>query len=166
MDRIADLEPEVATGRLAFVTRGRVSGRAGLAAFDDLCSQEAAAADRNGVFVAAVAIGTTPASERVTVDGPTWVRADGIKLFDSVDDIRRQGTLRVPIQYTADGVDPVNTDVWTGGVDFNEPNFPNCDDWTPGSNEDGVFGKSASLEAVAFGVDSCAATHQVYCFER
>jgi hypothetical protein len=177
VDRAARLAPPSASGRLAFVTRGRRTGTVGVETFDALCAAEAAAADVAGIFLAAVSVGynpqtgaaVTPPSGRMDLSGPPWVRPDGVKLFDSSNDITSSNRLLAPIQVPADGLDPVNDNVWTGAADFSGVNG-NCTDWTEVEFNDAVVGRSAlaGLAGASFVGSGCEpdATFPVYCFQQ
>lgn len=167
VDRIARVQPARDTGRIAFVTRGRLRGTAGAAAFDAMCAQEASEAGHAGTFLAAIATTTTAIRDRMDTDGPPWVRADGIRLVNSAGEINTDvNALLAPIQYPVDGETPVDEDVWTGAMGFDGVN-PNCGDWADGT-EGGTVGRSsaAGREAVAHNGSSCGELRPVYCFEQ
>ncbi len=154
----ARVEPE-ATGRLAFVTRDVVRGDAGRSEFDDVCQSEADRAGHDGSFLAAVDMSDSPAADRFSLSGETWVRPDGAKVFADAADLEEFRPI-TPIAVTADGEDHLIESVWTGE---NE----NCDDWE-NAEAGGTSGRSdfsghvGRSEGVA---GDCSSAHRLYCFE-
>jgi hypothetical protein len=169
IDRNARVESPSETGRLAFVTRAALDGRAGVAAFDEMCAREASAAGHLGTFLAAVTTNdSVPPGRRMNVDGPPWVRTDGARVFASAAGIQQgDSAMLAPIQYPADGVEPLNVRVWTGGSGFNGTN-PSCSNWSGGLDPHGITGLSASAghDASAHGAADCGESFAVYCFEQ
>jgi hypothetical protein len=108
MVQLVDVAP--VAGRLAFVTAGRWGGGRGLAAFDAMCAAEAAAAGIAGTFEAAVATTHASAVSRFDLDGPAWVRPDGVAIVASARDVGVRKPLLAPIALHADGtVVPAST---------------------------------------------------------
>ena len=152
-------------GRIAFVTEGAIAGTAGLAAFENRCTVEAAAANLPGTFTVGVSLAGLAISDRVNQGGALpWVRPDGVKLFETPASIGLDDSLLAPIQMTASGV-PKNSEVWTGAGDFNGTN-PNCLDFTT-NDEIGIIGVSAisGVNGASFNSAPCSQTRPVYCFQ-
>ena len=128
---------------------------------------EAAIAGLGGNFLAAVATGTSAPSERFDLSGSTWVRVDGVKVFEQTIDISVQTGVEqfAPVQLTADGT-PTNEAVWTGGV-FGSF-VSNCLDWSTTAGDPGMCGRSSL--ATRFGAGQCwspcSASLPIYCFEE
>jgi len=122
------------TGRRAFLSTniGPIAG--GVAAMDDRCRQDAAAAQLSGSYRALIATSTMTALSRFNTTGPRWVRRDGIPLAPSAADLVTG--FRIPLTLRADGSLGTNVNgwVWTGA----EPNMlsemnRSCVEWTSAS---------------------------------
>ena len=156
--QLPDLEP---TGKLAFVSRGRVAGSAGRPAFDALCQSEATDAGLSGNFLAAVSMSGEPIADRFGGSGTTWQRVDGVELFGDI----AAGDMRAPLQLTADGTTHVNDTVWTGAQAWDREGA-NCSDFLAGG--DGLTGRTSISDsrATAAITANCGLAFPVYCFEQ
>ena len=135
IDHDAPIPPVSVGGRLAFLTRGAVSPDEGRDAADRLCADEAAAAGLPGSFKALVATSTEAPLDRFSLDGPTWVRTDGIPLWEKAEDARN----RVPLATLNVGADGslVSGTRWVliGSTALDQRGENTCNDWSA-STED------------------------------
>jgi hypothetical protein len=155
-------------GRRAFVSVQSFLPTAGIAPADALCALEAGLAGLSGTFLAL--LGTTSASaiSRFDLEGPTWVRLDGVALADSPLEFAA-GASVAPLDMTAAGT-RVSTDVVTGGVlpGALPDGDSSCRDWTiqTASNE---FPRGRSDRSGPRGFErapSYACAGPVYCLEK
>lgn len=136
VDRRVALRFTPAEGRRAFLTNSSFSASAGLAAADALCMAEAGTAGLAGRFKALLSTSTVAATARF-VDGPAWVRSDGVRVVERATDLLQGGIMDQVIDVSADGRTYLgNKNVWIGSSD---PTLPgtgatNCEDWTTNAN--------------------------------
>ena len=160
-------------GRVAFVTKGGFAPTGGLAAADELCASEAAAA---GVppAIAFLASNGASAASRFDLSGANWVRPDGLPLASSVAALLAGDFLAPPVLH-ADGTSPAPSLTWTGAPDPNTAGSmaTTCNNWS--SNAAGVSipasGIGDSSDANGFWFSAFSGTYacdtsgvQVYCF--
>jgi hypothetical protein len=128
---VTTVAPSPETGRHAFVTRGRLAGSSGVAAFDNLCASEATTASLSGTFRAAVATTTSSIASRFALDARPWVRMDGTRLSETPAGLFDTIPLRSFVNQYADGVYGSNG-VWLGAASPNAPGTPEttCNDWS------------------------------------
>ena len=169
IDRQSSLAlPETDGVRMAFVSAARLPGDMGLAGADAACNAEgrlAFGSDRT--FKAFLATRGRSARSRLSLDGPTWARPDGVRLVDRAGDLRADRVL-TSISFYAffDPNNPRNDHVnggfvWTGayvGI--------HCDSWQSAERT----GSIAATTGVAEWLRSpwtrpCATRMSVYCFE-
>ena len=141
---------EPAEGRTAFLSETMFTPNPdGLDSADALCQTEAEIAGLDGDFLAFLGtLGNSPAS-RFDVDGPPYVRTDGIPLVaDAADLFSRTSELLAPISPNADAtVYHSWIPIWTGATHpFTVPESPHetCGDWTEPNHDyhggDGMVG--------------------------
>jgi hypothetical protein len=128
---VTTVAPSPETGRHVFVTRGKLPGSGGIAAFDALCASEATTASLTGSFRAAVATTTASIASRFTLDARPWVRMDGTRLSETPAGLFDTIPLRSFATQYADGVYGGNG-VWLGATDPQVPGTPEttCNDWS------------------------------------
>jgi hypothetical protein len=136
-----------AATRTAFVSRPVFNPASGFAAADALCAGDAGAAGLSGSFKALLASSVGSAISRFDLDGPPWVRPDGLRIVDAARDITSK--VLAPLELQADrGIAPRNLQVWTGAETVDAPAgaSDNCKDWSSASNaEVGVGGASSMV---------------------
>jgi hypothetical protein len=154
--------------RLAFVTRSTFNGSAGMAAFDQACSDEAQAQGFTGTFLALVGTSSQTAESRFagSLGGPPWARPDGVLLAPSAGAFLTGGALAGPNVYADDTYDSRDPPwVWTGSPNTTDT----CSDWTTSSSSlYGSAGQSPSAAAfLTFGIGwSCNSNFPVYCLQQ
>ena len=154
-----------ATGRLAFVSTAKFTPSSGLAAADETCASEAAAAGLAGEFLALLPA-SGPAEGRFDPTGPPWIRVDGLPLAPSADAFFA-GNTRTPLDVAATGGHIVDY-VLTGGAPNDAPDPTlDCAGWTSSSGNS-VYGFSAESGVEAFNntTAGCATAQPVYCLAR
>ncbi len=112
-----------------------------------------------------MSVGSSAPTDRFNLVGQTWVRPDGVKVFESAGDMLDYFGQIAPIQLTATG-DPANETVWTGAAGF-PATSTNCTNWTSVS-EDAQYGTSslASVDGASTGNSACTPSRAVYCFQE
>jgi hypothetical protein len=150
-------------GRLAFVSQASFVPGSGRAAADAICQDEG-----GGNFLAAMATTTEAAMERFDLQGPPWVRSDGIMVLPSGQSLDSVDILSAPILLDTDG-DPVQQVLWTGAPDPGIAALPeeNCADWSSTSADE--FGNAGLPNAAwwfNYGGVACNSTIRVPCFEE
>ena len=167
IDEEYELEVEPAAGRRVFVTAGGVSSTQGVAAADALCQSEADAAGLSGSFLALMAVSQSAPADRFDLDGPPWVRMDGIPLFSPGEPL---GRLETPITFRANGVVSDVAMAWLGSPSPTTvaTSQETCEDWTSTEGEAPL----ATVFHVGWfnwglgGGNSCSATVLALCFEQ
>lgn len=137
--------PEVSiAGRWAFVTSSPFPVAGGIAAADELCATEASSQGLGGSFKALLATSTTSAIARFSLDGDTWVRMDGLPIWESARDAAEIPPL-APILFHPDGSAPLKMlSIWIGAPSLHETGTETCNDWTSSDSEkQGILGYSA-----------------------
>ena len=135
---------------------------------DQTCDAEAMSAGWPPGFSAFLATSSDSALGRFSLDGPPWARRDGALLSERNEDLA-SGSALTGISVTADGLDYVEDDVWTGAF---APSMlgetESCTDWTTNQGI-GAVGNSAASgnrffhDAASW---SCDAPLRVYCFQQ
>ena len=118
------------SGRVAFATAGRFTPDGGLTGADALCQSEAVAASLPGTYKAL--LGTTSASpiSRFSTAGATWVRVDGLPVWDSAADAAAGEPPLAPFLVQADGGRATSGWAWAGSQSLVAPGTLTCQDWT------------------------------------
>lgn len=169
-----------ALGRLAFVSSSRFTPGAGVIAADELCQRDACAAGLTGSPNCTTNLGTQrtfrsylhtaaqPAWQRFDLNGPTWVRPDGIAWLTSAADLADDASARL----TGLNVTPalqylVNDErTWLGASSGEET----CSNWTSsaGAGRSVSFNDASpgrTLTAVGFANTECTLAAPVFCLE-
>ena len=108
-----------------FVTSTNYQGNlGGLSGADAICNARAAAATLGGTWVAFLDTSTTTAVSRIPY--ATWIRMDGVTVFNSTNDIAAGANPLVPPDLDEFG-NPATIAVWTGVPS------DNCSNWTSNS---------------------------------
>ncbi|MBV8760656.1 MAG: hypothetical protein JO257_25410 [Deltaproteobacteria bacterium] len=149
--------------RHAFVTINKLSGGAGLGAFDNLCNSEASGPPLPGTFHAALATTASSALGRFATGGP-WIRPDGVTAIDA------GGKLLAPIALAADGSVPPIEVAWCGAtspITKAPGNAASCFDWTRSDATQGLSGNDSRSSSEGFGglPNTCGNAMSVYCLQ-
>jgi hypothetical protein len=160
-------------GRVAFTSKGTITGSAGLAAADSLCQSEASAASLANAasFVALMATSSASAASRLSASGQNWVRPDGLPLAASAASLLAGQILLTPSLHADGSLVAAGTTTWSGAtaIGMAGTSASTCDDWTSGSSSLGVA-CSQVQEVVSDwfgGVGGiCGQDLEVYCFEE
>lgn len=165
------VSPPIPTpGRLAFISMSTWPAASGIASADALCQSEAAGAGRQGTFKAALPPSGATTASRFSLSGAPWVRADGVLLATTPNELFAGSLLRSHFAMTANG-DPLpeyGSGFWTGG-DPNSVNGNTCMGWTSvtgmaeqGDSEDTLL----ASRFVAFGTPlACSGAARLLCLE-
>lgn len=164
--------PAPVQGRLAWVSSSTLAGNVGITVMDAVCSAEATMLELGGAK-AFVSTRTEAAADRFSVSGPTWVRSDGVILWETANDIRTKAPL-APILLHSDGSPVLDTNVWTGSVDLrtrsNSTGQDNCNDWQGlDNNGQGIVGISSRNGSDFFFSRKRSCTQDslpIYCLEN
>lgn len=165
-DASVPVEFEPVRGRQAFVTATLFEGSVGLAAFDEACSMESAAAGISGTFLALVATSTDSALSRFDTSGPAWVNMLGVPLANTAAALTVVSHLDAPPNFTATG-EPVTGDYWVGS------SLPTtagggsgtCTDWT-GEGSGRVYDTEYTTDWFDDTLTSCTGMRRVVCLEE
>jgi hypothetical protein len=179
--RIANVVPAPMSGRKAFVS-GAFSPSGGVGVADAKCQGDAANAGLPGSYKALLATSTSTALSRVSLDGPIWVRPDGVPLVLHASDLAAN-VLFAGLDRLADGsvvpATSIGWPAWTGADSLSVTGVlaQTCADWT--TNTSGTGGITGSVgDTVAspgwlrtggsFGLVSCgfAGTFRLYCVQE
>jgi List-Bact-rpt repeat protein len=127
-------------GRIAFlsgpVLLSSPGAPSGVALFDAQCASQASAAGLSGTFKALVATSTSAAVARFDLNGPTWVRPDGVAVVSAAADLASHDLL-APIDVGPGGWSyGWYSSVWTGSKSPGAPGTADmtCADWTTTSS--------------------------------
>ncbi len=171
------------TGKLVFVSTGVPPVNGGLAAFDQTCWTDAAAAnlcataDSSCKFKAAVADSAASPASRFTMDTVSkYVRPDGVLVANSQTDLFAV-KLNTGIAVTASGAYAVSVSVVTGlktnATSFNDSGDlgNTCNGWSAGSTQKLRTGTNiySNVQAVNDGQPNCMtppSNLRVYCIEN
>jgi len=172
IDRQRSVMPPPESGRKAFVAPLWTPG-GGLASADAHCQATASSAGLDGTFKALLASSTGSAASRFDLQGPRWVRTDGILLADTATDFMA-GRRHTGIQVAANGTSYFEDEVvWTGSSSTGSFDLDSttagahCADWTTtsGSAGTGVAGdRRVSLFDAIYPLP-CSSAHLLYCLE-
>lgn len=162
--------PAPASGRLAWVSTSPLNGNDGVIVMDSVCQTEAS---EFGMSSAKAFVSTTSeaASDRFDVSGPTWVRSDGVILWEEANDIRTKSAL-APIVLSIDGSPLLDSAIWTGSVDLrtraNTNGQDNCNDWATTASGQGIVGNSSRNGSEFFSTKkvACSQSLPFYCLEE
>lgn len=162
--------------RLAFLSTGAFAPSTGVASADALCQQEACAAGLTGssdcaldpgaerTFLSYLHGASAPAWERFDLEGPPWVRPDGIGLFLHASELERDGAARTTTLGVTLSLDyPASFSVWIGDA----AGTSTCAGWTSSTAQGRVGRFSDNTTALSTGFDTpCITSFPVYCFEE
>ncbi len=139
-------------------------GSVGLAAFDEACSMEAAAAGVPGSFLALVATSSQSALSRFDTSGPPWVNMLGVPLANTAAALTVVSHLDAPPNFTATG-EPVTDSYWVGSTLPTTAGSSTCTDWT-GAGSGRIYDTEYTSDWFNAGVTSCAGMRRILCFEE
>jgi hypothetical protein len=137
---------------------------------DAHCQAEAEAAGLPGTYRALLATTNQSAASRFDLDGPNWVRPDGIALAASPKDLM-DGRSVAAFNVAADG-QYISDRVWAGARSPHDPGADGtCVDWTQNGNGTDLLGDTddASTAALLFSDGtgaSCNQTRSIYCLQE
>lgn len=178
-DSDAEVPVPASVGRLAFITASEFALGGGIAGANALCQLEACQAGLTGgtscttdpgtarVFRAYLHTSGQPAWTRFDLDGPTWVRPDGVPWLSDAASLALDGEGRPTLlNQTANGSYLGLFKSWTGDVERTQT----CQDWTSTSQtEQG----GAAVQSILTGISSGAAApcllgldYRLTCLER
>jgi hypothetical protein len=165
-DQDFEVEFEPVEGRRVFVTATAIPSGGGLEAADGRCQMEADAAGLQGSFLALLATTTASPASRFDLDGPPWVRIDGVPLFAPGETM---GVLaQTTVAFHADGTTS-SALTWFGNTSAMLPGGDmSCDDWTSIVG-DSTLGIAFHMLWTGWGQgveDQCAEERPVLCFEE
>jgi hypothetical protein len=123
--------PRVA-GRTAFFSTGEFQPGGGIAAADTFCQADADANGLSGTYRALLSTTTADAASRFDLDGPTWVRVDGVPWLERASDLAA-GSVLATLNVDATGAARYFAPVWSGSSDPNARSLgaiDSCSDWT------------------------------------
>ena len=165
------LQPERASGRIAFTSTSLFEAKAGLAAADSLCSNEARAASLPGSYKALLALNGASAVSRLNLAGPPWVRTDGVPVVAKAQDLAVKKLL-ASIGVSATQVHHAKFAlVWAGATSPGEPGTAEstCAAWSSDAGALGVVGFAQSTNpSASFGTstDWCLVPLHLYCLQE
>lgn len=139
--------PTPVAGRLAFITNTDNTGNIGPAGFDAACMDRAVAEGLPGTYKALISVDGQPPASRFDVNGLPWVRLDGIPLAATAAKLFSGELLDAPLALRPDGAH-VNTNAWTGAVDFSTVAAQTCNNWSGGAGTRGSAGLTTSTSPV------------------
>lgn len=160
------LEVPPTQGRLAWISNTWLPGDASIEGMDNLCKEEGMN-QGIGSVKALIASGEESAMSRFNTGRATWVRPDGVVLWDKAEDIASRGPL-APIGLELSEERTSAQRVWTGAINASAVAIEdsNCSDW--GSKmELGLFGRPTHAGVGFFGPvpTGCEDSYPVYCLE-
>ncbi len=126
-------------GRIAFlsgpVLLSSPAAPSGVALLDAQCASQASAAGLIGTFKALVATSTSAAVARFDLNGPPWVRLDGVAVVGAAADLANKDLL-APIDMAGGWSYGWSTSVWTGSTSPGAAGTADttCADWTTTSS--------------------------------
>jgi len=169
VDRSAEVAPEPAAGRRAFLSAREFGPDLGLAGADALCQTEAGSSGLSGSFLAMLAVeGTAPVS-RFDLDGSPWVRADGVLLVEDAADLATGLLVSAP-SVQADGETYLYMYMWSGASNPTDVGTAamTCDSWTSAaSSSSGHFWLSGLADlAVASSLPCDVRLPRLLCLEE
>jgi hypothetical protein len=140
IDHAVRVEPVRAAGRLAFVSTIGFSSGGGIGSADQVCQTEAQRAGLAGSFLAELAQADSPPEARFNLDGPPWVRVDGVLLNVSAAKYFSDMFQGSAPNVTATGNYLTRTEAWTGQLGSMAPTIDGtCDDWRSTTGTEGVI---------------------------
>ena len=164
VDHVSDVTFEPTEGRRVFVTGSVIASGGGVQAADGLCQGEAATAGLQGSFRALLATSDDSPASRFDLDGPPWVRMDGVPVF--APGVGMSNELQTPIVFRANGA-VASSFTWFGSASVMQPGTVSgtCDDWTSTSGSTPVSSAFHVFLNVWFD-EECSAQRPVLCFEE
>lgn len=129
-DRQQEIVVEPIEGRRVFISEGYIVATQGRAAADSLCAQEASQSGFDGTFLAMLAVDGESPMARFDVDGPPWVRVDGVRVF--ADDGPLGDALLAPFMLDRNGTLLYLAMAWAGAGAADAAGAPatTCTNWT------------------------------------
>ena len=167
--RDVTLTIEPVAGRRIFVSTGQLASTAGRSAADGLCQQEASNAGLAGTYLALMAEPGEQAADRFDLEGPVWVRYDGLAVFEPDDPMGER--LAVPIGYGPSGEVGLLRRTWLGAATPTEVATMDstCQGWTveTGDTPLAVADHTEWLDWAPYGAnEACDVEHSVLCFQE
>jgi hypothetical protein len=167
VDRSEPLVVTPAEGRLAFMSLAPLTMAGGIEEADAICAGEASTAGISGTFKAYMATSTASAASRFDLNGPTWVRIDGIAMADTALDFA-SGNLHAPLNVSATLTYSTGR-AWTGADDpFVVGSLGStCQDWTD-PLETSTAGRSNSTTSFfkSSSAIDCVDNNELYCLQE
>lgn len=155
-------------GRMMFVS-SQVDANKGLAAFDAVCTKNAAAASLAGSYRALVATSTATALSRFTLSGAPIVRPDHVVVARSDSALLQQSEVTAAIDRSASNQWAGGVAAWIGSSSPTQPGRNTCGDWSThnamGDYADTRYARSDAVGSES-GSTSCYAGFSVYCLQE
>lgn len=117
-------------GRLAFLSEEKFDPSSGRSEADRICQDEASAQGHTGSFKALLATSTEAPIDRFDITGPTWVRVDGIPLWENAEDAALDKPPLTGLRMLASGEFSREIMTLLGSSSLNQVGTRTCDDWT------------------------------------
>jgi len=151
-------------GRRAFVTVQSFTPGGGLSAADATCASDAQLAGLNGTFVALMSTTSVSAVSRLVLNGPTWVRLDGVPLAATPLDFAA-GRWLTALSVTS-SVTYVDAGPYGASLSAPQPDGSyTCQDWTTTTGT-GLVGRSVASDGEAIDtVKGPCSGAPLYCLE-
>ena len=168
------LQREREQGRFAFASDRStpVPMDRGIQGFDETCAAQAGAAGLPGAYKALVATDGASAISRFDLNGPPWVRPDGVAIVARAADLA-DGKLIAPLDVHADSKGDADVfSFWTGAPTPGVPGSreTTCNAWTSISADvRAIIGRNSNIEPGSWFdlvATRCDATGRVYCFQQ
>lgn len=122
-------------GRIAFSTRRKFLADQGIDAADEICAREAEEAGLEGTFKALLGTTTFSPISRFSLDGDTWVRPDGVPIWDNAADALEFPPV-APLLIDAFGeISEPGVSVWLGAPSLDSVGTDTCEDWSSAEAE-------------------------------
>lgn len=137
---------------------------------DSACTAEAAGVGGlGGPYTAMIGVTGAAPVDRIGISAgsPTFVRIDGVPLFDQARDLEDGGHPLLPIRFEADG-GGAGFGVWAGAnaPDQNGTNDTTCSSWSANGAAVGGVPRSSGPAWMDLGYSPfCTDLHSVYCVE-
>lgn len=166
-DRNVPLEVNMPTEfRRVFVANNVTLGEDGRDGADQRCQQDADQAGMPGSYLALLPTETSAAADRFDLTGPTWVRRDGVSVWENATDLPG-GDMLAPVVFDANGAKSGTLVLGGAPSPGDLPTEGTCEDWTAGEG-DILVGRSDMSGTAGYGgqVSTCGPDRAFYCLEQ
>ena len=166
-DRHVPLEVEApAEFRRVFVANNVSLDEGGRESADQRCQQDADQAGMPGSYLALLPTEASTAADRFDLTAPTWVRQDGVAVWENATDLP-DGDMLAPVVFDANGARSGSLVLGGASSPGDLPTEGTCEDWTQGEG-DVLVGRSDMSGAAGYGgqVATCGPDRAIYCLEQ